>query len=459
MKTQLKIALVLILTNVIMLLLLCGSIYYFSYNYSYTDFYKRLETRAKISAKYNYDANKIDAQSFKKIRDENLEKLSEEKDYNFQIKQKSDLKAIAQKTSLPLSFLKEILQNTKSTLQLNDTFYTGIRYNSNDKQYLIIVSAKNYYSSHHLIFMRNIILVAVFLIVIFITYLSFYFSKHIFDPIKSITDRVKQISTDNIHLRIDEKNNDNEISQLISTFNDLLNRLETAFETQKNFVSNASHEFGTPLTSIMGETEVMLMKDRTPEEYKQSLTSILGQAERLNQITQTLLYLAQTGYSNKKVNFEILRTDELLWQTKEMLDKLNPKNNIIIDFSLLPENPLKLKIMGNKQLLYLAFTNILTNACKYSNNKPVNVSIAASDNQVFLVFKDQGIGIPESEMQFIFDPFFRASNTRHFEGYGIGLPLSRNIIKIHNGQLLVTSVLNEGTIVQIKFPLANIQKK
>jgi signal transduction histidine kinase len=185
----------------------------------------------------------------------------------------------------------------------------------------------------------------------------------------------------------------------------------------------------------------------------------LGQAERLNQITQTLLYLAQTGYSNKKVNFEILRTDELLWQTKEMIDKLNPKNNIMIDFSLLPENPLKLKIMGNKQLLYLAFTNILTNACKYSNNKPVNVSIAASDNQVFLVFKDQGIGIPESEMQFIFDPFFRASNTRHFEGYGIGLPLSRNIIKIHNGQLLVTSVLNEGTIVQIKFPLANIQKK
>jgi signal transduction histidine kinase len=459
MKTQLKIALVLILTNVIMLLLLCGSIYYFSYNYSYTDFYKRLETRAKISAKYNYDANKIDAQSFKKIRDENLEKLSEEKDYNFQIKQKSDLNAIAQKTSLPLSFLKEILQNTKSTLQLNDTFYTGIRYNSNDKQYLIIVSAKNYYSSHHLIFMRNIILVAVFLIVIFITYLSFYFSKHIFDPIKSITDRVKQISTDNIHLRIDEKNNDNEISQLISTFNDLLNRLETAFETQKNFVSNASHEFGTPLTSIMGETEVMLMKDRTPEEYKQSLTSILGQAERLNQITQTLLYLAQTGYSNKKVNFEILRTDELLWQTKEMLDKLNPKNNIIIDFSLLPENPLKLKIMGNKQLLYLAFINILTNACKYSNNKTVNVSIAASDNLVFLVFKDQGIGIPESEMQFIYDPFFRASNTRHFEGYGIGLPLSRNIIKIHNGQLLVTSVVNEGTTVQIKFPLANIQKK
>lgn len=458
MKTQLKIALVLILTNVIMLLLLGGSIYYFLYNYSYTDFYKRLETRAKISAKYNYDADKIDAQSFKKIREESLEKLSEEKDYRFEVVSEEDLSSIAQKTTLPLSFLKEILNKSKSTLQINETFYSGIKHNSNTKQYIVIVSAKNYYASHHLIFMRNIILVAVFLIVIFITSLSFYFSKHIFDPIKSITDSVKQISTENIHQRIEEKNNDNEISQLISTFNDLLNRLETAFETQKNFVSNASHEFGTPLTSIMGEAEVMLMKERTPEEYQQSLTSILGQAERLNQITQTLLYLAQTGYSNKKVNFEILRTDELLWQAKGIIDKLNPKNNIIIDFSLLPENPFKLKVMGNKQLLSLAFTNILSNACKYSNNKPVNVSIASSDSQVFLIIKDQGIGIPESEMPFIYDPFFRASNTRHFEGYGIGLPLTRNIIKIHNGQLNVTSIVNEGTTVQIKLPLANIQK-
>ncbi|MFY7908520.1 MAG: sensor histidine kinase [Emticicia sp.] len=458
MKTQLKIALVLILTNVIMLLLLGGSIYYFLYNYSYADFYKRLETRAKISAKYNYDADKIDAQSFKKIRDENLEKLSEEKDYRYEVKSEEDLSDLAKKTNLPLSFLEEILNKAKSTLQVNETFYSGISYNSNNKQYIVIVSAKNYYASHHLIFMRNIILVAVFLIVIFITSLSFYFSKHIFDPIKNITDSVKQISTENIHQRIEEKYNDNEISQLISTFNDLLNRLETAFETQKNFVSNASHEFGTPLTSIMGEAEVMLMKERTPEEYQQSLTSILGQAERLNQITQTLLYLAQTGYSDKKVNFEILRTDELLWQAKGIIDKLNPKNNIIIDFSLLPENPFKLKVMGNKQLLSLAFTNLLSNACKYSSNKPVNVSIASSEDQVLLIIKDQGIGIPESEIKFIYDPFFRASNTRHIEGYGIGLPLTRNIIKIHNGQLLISSLVNEGTTVQLHFPLAKIQK-
>lgn len=457
MKTQLKIALFLIATNIMMLLLFGGSIYYFLYNYSYTDFYKRLETRATIAAKYNFDADKVTAESFKTIREEHLERLTEEKEQLYQIEQNSDLKEVAKKSLLPLHFIRDIVANAKSTLQINDTFYTGIRYNNNEKLYIVVVSAKNYYASHHLLFMRNIIFVAIVLIILITTYLSLFFSKHIFDPIKNITRRVKQISTENIHLRIEENNEDDEISQLISTFNDLLNRLETAFETQKNFISNASHEFGTPLTSIMGEAEVMLMKERSPEEYQQSLTSILGQAERLNQITQTLLYLAQTGYTNKRIHFEILRTDELIWQTKEMIDKLNPKNNIQIDFSLLPENPKKLKVMGNKQLLYLAFTNILNNACKYSNNKPVQVTIASSDNQVFLAFKDQGIGIPASEMPFIYDPFFRASNTRNFEGYGIGLPLARNIIKIHNGHLQVSSVVEKGTTVQIKLPLAVIQ--
>lgn len=456
MKTQLKIALFLIFTNSLMLLLFGGSIYYFLYNYSYTDFYKRLETRATIAAKYNFDADKINAEPFKIIRKEHLEKLSAEKEYLYRVENNNDLAEMAQKSELPMAFLKEILNKGKATRQMDETFFTGIRHESKQQTHIVVVSAKNYYASNHLLFMRNVILLGVLLIALITTYLSFFFSRRIFDPIKHITDRVKQISKDNIHLRIEEKKNDAEISQLISTFNDLLNRLETSFETQNNFVSNASHEFGTPLTSIMGEAEVMLMKQRSPEEYQQSLMSILGQAERLNQITQTLLYLAQTGYTNKRVNFEILRTDDLIWQVKEMIDKLNPKNNIQVDFSLLPENPKKLKVMGNRQLLSLAFTNILTNACKYSNNKPVVVTIASSDDQVFLAFTDHGIGIPESELPFIYDPFFRASNTRNFEGYGIGLPLTRNIIKIHNGQLQLSSVVNEGTTVHIRIPLAKI---
>ncbi len=453
MKTQYKIALFLIVANTFMLIVFGASVYYFLYNYSYTDFYKRLGTRASITAKYNFDTNNKNAESIRIIREQHLEKLSNEKEHISLINSFNDLKLFAEKASLPLSFIKEIYINGKGNLQIENTFYSGTKYKAGNKVYLVIISAENYYATHHLALLKNIIIVGLFFIIFITISLSFYFSKHIFDPIRNITDKVKKISTDNIHLRLEESEKDNEISQLILTFNNLFNRLETAFETQKNFISNASHEFGTPLTSIIGEADVALMKERTPKEYQETLQSILSQAERLNQISQSLLFLAQTGYRENRLNFEIIRTDEIIWQAKEIIDKLIPKNKIQIDFSLLPENPFKLKVSGNKQLLTLAFVNVLTNACKYSNNKTVLVSIASSNHQVIIEIKDQGIGIPESELQFIYDPFFRASNTHQFEGYGIGLPLTRNIIKIHNGQLLVSSVVNKGTSVQIKIPL------
>jgi signal transduction histidine kinase len=457
MKTQTRIAVFLITTNILMLLLFGLAIYYFLYNYSYADFYKRLETRASITAEYNFGVKNKNSESYKQIRKEILEKLSEEKEYIFPVNNEKDIEKASQKSGLPLGFLNDIFKNKKANLQIDDTFFSGIRHQNTDaEEHLVIVSAKNYYASNHLLFLRNIILIAVLLVFVVVSYISFYFSKHIFDPIKKITDKVKEISTDNIHLRIPEVGNDKEINQLVITFNDLLNRLETAFETQKNFVSNASHEFGTPLTSIMGEAEVMLMKKRTVEEYEISLQSILSQAERLNEITQSLLYLSYTGYANKKGLFEITRVDEALMHTKEMYDKVNPKNHIQLDFSLLPENPFKLKIIGNKQLLYLAFSNILSNACKYSNNKPVTVSLASTEGQLVIMVKDQGIGIPEEDLKFIFDPFFRASNTAHFDGHGIGLPLTRNIIKMHEGQLGILSKVGEGTVVKITFPLANL---
>jgi signal transduction histidine kinase len=117
----------------------------------------------------------------------------------------------------------------------------------------------------------------------------------------------------------------------------------------------------------------------------------------------------------------------------------------------------KLKVKGNEQLLHLALSNIISNACKYSNNNVVNVSIGASDQNVFVIVKDNGIGIPDNELKYIYDPFFRASNTLKYEGYGIGLPLTRNIIRLHNGEIIVSSIVGQGTTVQINLPIGKFE--
>jgi signal transduction histidine kinase len=453
MKTNTKIILLLIAVCIAIVLLFGGAIYYFLNEYSYIDFYKRLETRARIAAQQPLERSNTGSENVRSLKEQYLEKLELEKEYIIEINTESSTKNISEIYQLPKRFIETILKKGEAREKKGSVFYAGIITEKGSKKYLVIASAENYYVSHHLLFIRNIIIVGFLMVTLLVISFSIYFSKQIFAPIKEITDKVKQISTENMYMRVNTFHNNHEIGELVITFNDLLNRIETSFETQKNFISNASHELGTPLTAIIGEADVSLLKPRTAEEYQKSLQNILHQAERLDQITKSLLFLAQTGYTGKSIPIKILRMDEIIWETKSLIDKLNPDNKITVDLNLLPEDPKKLKINGNNQLLQLAFANILNNACKYSSNGPVTVSIASSDAQLIISIKDEGIGIPENELAFIYDPFFRASNTRLFEGYGIGLPLTRNIIRLHNGELNVNAVQNSGTLVQIKLPL------
>jgi signal transduction histidine kinase len=449
-----KITILLIISISLILIFLGSSVYYYLSNYSYADFYKRLEARVSVAEKHYFETNQKNAQILKNIREEHLELLSDEKEYVLYCPNAISIKQLADTHSIPVNFLKLVYTKQFADFQKGDIFYHGKKRESKKGFYFIIVSAKNYYNTHHLILLKKVLFAGGFISILIIIYLTYIFSKRFFEPINKIITKVNSISTDNIHLRLDDIKNTVEINRLTTTFNNLLNRIEIAFETNKNFISNASHEFGTPLTAIIGEADVALLKDRTPAEYKEALQKILNQSERLNKISQSLLFLAQIGYKENKLNYTILRTDELILQANEIMNQLVPKNNIKIDFELLPENPKKLKIFGNKELLLLAITNILTNACKYSSNKPVVVSLASTNNEILMIIKDQGIGIPESELAFIYDPFFRASNTASYDGYGIGLPLTQNIIKIHKGELLISSVQHKGVTVQVKIPIA-----
>jgi len=208
---------------------------------------------------------------------------------------------------------------------------------------------------------------------------------------------------------LNDSNRSDELNELARTFNDMLDRIETSFETQNNFISNASHELRTPLTAIIGEADVVLSKPRRPEEYIEALYIVLQEAEKLDNKTKALLFLAQTGFNGKVQKFDKVRMDQLLWDVKENLESLNAKNKIHLDMELLPENPMKLKVNGNQQLLHLALSNIISNGCKYSDYDTVVVSIGASDDFVYVVIRDKGIGIPENEIKYIYDPFFRAS--------------------------------------------------
>lgn len=453
LKTQTKIAAIFFLFSLCVIMLFSVSVYYFLNKYAFTDFYKRLEIRAVVAARSALEKEADKASVMREIRAQHLQKLPEEKEYIFKITPDKTFAAEAKRLKVPASFFDNIKNKKAASHQQGNIFFSGIRYQVGQEKYAVIISAENYYNSHHLVYIRNVILVAILITSLFALSISVLFSRQVFTPVLNITRKVKEIGYQNLHVRLEPPKDKDEVGELAATFNNMLDRLETAFETQNNFISNASHELSTPLTTIIGEAELALSKERTAERYIESLEVILREAERLDSITKSLLFLAQTGFNGKNQKFERMRADQLLYDAKETIDKINPQNKVNVDLSQIPENPDKMKINGNRQLLNLAISNIVTNACKYSQNKPVTVSISATNERVTIKIKDNGIGIPENELAHIYDPFFRASNTVDFEGYGIGLPLTRNIMRIHKGEILVTSKVNEGTTVQLSFPL------
>ncbi len=453
MNIQTKTTLLFTTLTMAVFLVLAATVYYFSNQFTYADFYKRLELRARISAKFAFELDHISTENLKQLRKDYLEKLPGEESYTVKL-----LANGAPQTpfpaGLPLSYLKNIAAAQGATVFHQDKMvhFAGLLYKDQTGDFLVIESALNRYGNEIIGRLGKILIITLIASVALIYTVGLYFSRKTFAPFRYITSKVQIISEGNLHLRLTERRGDDEISELINTFNKMLDRLETAFESQNNFISNASHEFRTPLTSIVAEADYALSHERSAEVYRKSLENIVQQAAKLQRLTGGLLSLAQTSFDGKKQLWGKVRIDELLFEARENAAAIF-SNKIVMHLPALPDNDEDICITGNYDLLKIALGNIILNACKYSGDKPVAVELMIVKKQAIVKVTDQGIGIPAEEIRHIYDPFFRASNTNKFEGYGIGMPLSGNIIRMHRGKIAVTSTVGEGTTVNVTLPL------
>jgi signal transduction histidine kinase len=441
------------ITAAILLLVSCVAYVYMN-AFAFQDFYKRLEIRAILTAKLRSEQHNLRAgEIYSDIRDQHLGLLPGEREIFLPADSLDIFIRNGVVPVLPAKFYADLRSGTPAYVRKGDYFYTGVTYKDAGRTWYIIVGAENTDSVRYTRKLK-IILITCCLAGILAAYTSgIFFSRHTFKPVRDIIDRANTISAENLHLRLDDNGGEDEIAELAQTFNNMLSRLETAFETQNNFVSHASHEFRTPLTAIYSEADVALSRTRTSDDYRHSLLVILSQAGKLQQITDSLLNLAQTGFDGKSQNMKPVDIYELLPDVKDTINKIVPGNHVRIDMGGIPEDHCEVIVTGNYNLLKLGLTNVIENACKYSENKPVSVVLTVSGPRLHITVRDQGIGIPRQELKHIYDPFFRASNTGKYNGYGIGLPLTRNIFRLHKGAIAVDSDAGTGTTVTLSLPL------
>ncbi|MEW6088552.1 MAG: ATP-binding protein [bacterium] len=282
--------------------------------------------------------------------------------------------------------------------------------------------------------------------------LGTFLAKIALNPVDKMVHTIHQITTENLKLRIDIPDTKDEIKRLADTFNQMLARLEYGFNTQRQFIEDFAHELKTPLAVLKGELEVTLKKIRSTEEYESVIQSNLEEVNRISRIVEDLLTIVRFEINVGMLEIKRLDIAGLLQNIADDIKVLALQKNISI--SCLSKK--SIIISGDENQLKRLFLNILDNAIKYTpHNGNISVDITSTDNYVNVAISDTGTGIPENEISYIFDRFYRLKKFNQQPGFGLGLSIARSVIEAHKGKIDVKSVPNKGTTFVISLPLNN----
>ncbi len=444
--------------NVALILLLFSSaIYYLSSDYREDEFYARLKQNAITTAKLlSQEVKEIDSAILKAVDKNSLNNLPQENIEVYDFKNKLFYQNSDNDSSLVLAsneLINKIRLEKEIRYKDGQNEVLGLLFEGQYDRFVVIASAYDKYGFSKLNFLKYLLIIGIFVAIIFTIFTGLFFSKQALQNITKVISEVDEITASNLHARLNIGNGTDEIAQLAIQFNKMLERLEAAFEMQHSFVANASHELRTPLTSLTGQIEVSLMDDnKSSKDVKELLKSLLHDIKNLNKLSNGLLDLTQASLDISEIQVAQIRIEELMGNVKVELLKRNSSYNVIIDFKEFPEEEERLVLVGNEQLLKVAISNIIENACKYSSDKEANVVITFKQNGININIVDKGIGISQKDLEHIFEPFFRSENAKVYSGHGIGLPLTNKIIKQHKGEINIFTELGKGTSVFIFLP-------
>jgi signal transduction histidine kinase len=452
-RTRLTVQFSLLVSGILLITFL--AIYFFSYVNLTEDFYDRLRSKAKSQAELLLKFPDVNREVFKALDETNRDLIYNENTFIFDEKNRLIYSNPTNTQSNPVHvsnyWLDEIRKSGEIRYQDGDYKVVGIYYKYPYNKAVVMLAAQDRYGQVNLSNLSQLLLALFFIVTAIVAIVGWFFSERALLPISKVMNAVEKILPQRLDTRLDVPNQKDEIGRLTTTFNNLLDRIETAFQMQKIFVANVSHELKNPLTKIRSQLEVSALKERSTIEYQTMIHSVLEDIQELAQLSNTLLELAKVSEDHGDLLTEIVRIDDLLWDCRTSLSQASEHCSIVFRLDELPEDDTWLEISGNSTLLKTAFLNLMDNACKFSEDHAVTIRLEATEKNILLQFSDTGKGIPKQDRGLVFQPFYRSENTANIKGYGIGLSLVERIVKLHNGTIAIRPNEPKGTTFVLSF--------
>jgi two-component system sensor histidine kinase ArlS len=455
LKTRHKITLLFSLIVTSILLVVSLSVYYFSSFERKEIFHKRLKSRANNNAQVYFYGRDTSGQFLDRINTRSMELLPDKTvdiyfpdgkiNYKFRAGQNDSV-------FIKPGVIRSAIMNGEYFFEIGRREALAVNYNEGtDGGIVVVITAYDLDGWTQLQRLRHIFMVSMLIGCVISLIAGNVFSKQLLKPVAQMIREVNNISSHNLSHRLKVGVTQDELSQLANTFNDLLDRLEEYFAAQRRFISNASHELSTPLTSISSQLEVTLQRERGTEEYRQVMQSVQEDVVQMRQLTKSLLEIAKTG-SEGGIELNDVRIDEILFKVMGDMRKINTDYVVELDFLESDEPESNFLVFGNADLLYIAVKNIVENGCKYSPDHTSKVDLSFADHATLIEVKSIGQPIRMEEIEKIFQPFYRAETSAGTHGFGLGLALAKRIVALHKGTLKMSSDKASGTVFTIVLP-------
>lgn len=293
------------------------------------------------------------------------------------------------------------------------------------------------------------------LVLLIATFGGLFLSARALNPLKNMINTTKEIKAGELSRRVPVPNANDEIKTLALTLNDMLDRIQQAFQSQERFVADASHQLLTPLAIMRGELEILQKSEK--RDVDQFIKSALQEVESLSGIVQEMLLLSRVDAGMGALNLQELALDDLIFEAMSRCEKLASSKAIKLKCNINnTTNEDRKMVLGDNDLLQNLVMNILENAIKYSpNNEVVTLTLNWKNEASEIVVEDNGPGIPPEQLPFIFERFSRGSNVEaRIKGFGLGLAIAQKIAILHHAKLSVENHSEHGA--RFSFEIKNI---
>jgi signal transduction histidine kinase len=427
-------------------------VYEYYANYRKTGYYERFHDRMENTARLYIDAHFNDSVAILNLNSKPPVRLLSIMELAVIDNNNRLITPDSTKHLLNDELIRKIRSKKYIEFEAGDTQCIGMVISHHNLSFTAFAKVVDVVGKKKLDYLGRVIVFAFLLALIITAAMGWYFASGALKPMQKVVEEAEKITVSNLHKRIPLSDSGDEIDQLSSAFNKMLDRLEASFLMQKNFVSNASHEFRTPITAMKAQIEVMLMQERSKEEYIETLQSIGEDIDRFMQLIFSLSELAKANVDTIGNNRASVPVIEIVAESRADLLRSKSRYRINLQITSLPENDHENYVIGNAALLKSAIENLIENACKFSPDQHCQVVVSFEPGNIIIKVIDEGIGIAANEIAHIFEPFYRANDTRGISGHGIGLSLVKKIIELHNGTIRAESEISKGTQMIVTLP-------